>query len=173
MMRPPRVLDGLPKLTSGFDFLVGSWTVHNRRLRDPLTGGDDWWESTATATSTTMHNGAISVDEMWFADDGFAGTSFRVYTAADDTWTIYWVSSASGHLQPPVSGRWDADGRLFEAQGPDEYAGTPIVARYLWHVIDETSATWEQAFSVDETLTWETNWVMTWTRDPARDDAPT
>jgi hypothetical protein len=165
MTQTPRELDGLPRLTTGFDFLVGSWTVHNRRLREPLTGGDEWWESLATATSTTLHNGAISVDEMWFPDEGFAGTSFRVYTAADDTWAIYWVNSTTGHLQPPVSGRWDSAGGRFEAHGADEYAGRPIVARYLWHSIDHRTATWEQAFSVDDGQSWETNWVMTWTRD--------
>lgn len=38
----PRELDGLPRRTTGFDFLVGTWQVHNRRLRAQLTGSEEW-----------------------------------------------------------------------------------------------------------------------------------
>lgn len=164
MIHPPNVIDGLTKRTSGFDFLIGDWVVDNRRLAAPLSGSDEWYETGATASATTLHNGAISVDEMWYAELGFAGSSIRVHTAADDTWTIYWVNSDTGHLQAPVVGRWNADGSRFVATGPDEFEGTPILARYMWHSIEPRSATWEQAFSVDEGATWETNWVMTWRR---------
>lgn len=160
----PSNLDGLPKRTAGFDFLIGQWDVANRRLREPLTGSDEWYQTPATAVASTMHNGAISIDEMWFHELGFAGSSIRVHAPDHDTWTIYWVNSQSGHLQPPVSGRWSSDGSLFEATGDDEYDGRPIVARYYWHSVTPTGAVWEQAFSIDDGASWETNWVMTWTR---------
>lgn len=164
MPMSPLLIDGLTKRTSGFDFLVGDWTVANRRLRQPLAGRDDWYETDATASATTLHNGAISIDEMWFPQLGFAGTSIRVHTPADDLWTIYWVNSNSGHLQPPVRGTWSADGQRFVATGPDELDGRAILTRYLWHSVSASSATWEQAFSVDDGKSWETNWIMTWTR---------
>ncbi len=163
-MNPPRQLPGLAKKTSGFDFLVGDWNVDNNRLRRPLSGSDEWYRSHATASSTTLHNGAISVDEMWYADEGFAGASVRTYAAENDLWTIYWINSSTGTLQPPVSGRWNEAGDRFEARGPDTYDGRSIVARYLWHSITGSTATWEQAFSLDDGATWETNWVMTWIR---------
>lgn len=162
MLHPPNVIDGLAKRTSGFDFLVGDWSVANRRLREPLSGDEEWYETAATATATTLHNGAISVDEMWYAELGFAGSSIRVHSAEDDTWTIYWVNSRTGHLQAPVNGSWSDDGSRFVATGPDEFNGVPILARYMWHSIDAESATWEQAFSLDDGATWETNWVMRW-----------
>jgi hypothetical protein len=156
-------IDGLRKRTAGFDFLVGAWTVKNRRLRAPLTGQDDWYTTRAIATASTLHNGAISIDEMWFPELGFAGSSIRVHDAAAGDWTIYWVNSSTGHLQPPVRGRWREDG-TFVADGPDTFDGRDIIARYMWHSITPTSAVWEQAFSIDDRVTWETNWVMTWTR---------
>lgn len=164
MILDTRNLTGLPKRTSGFDFLAGEWEVANRRLRSPLTGSEEWYETTATAVAGTLHNGAISIDEMWYPELGFAGSSIRVHTAHDDRWTIYWVNSDTGHLQAPVSGRWTDDGQTFVATGPDEYDGTPILARYMWHSVAADSAVWEQAFSTDDGATWETNWVMTWTR---------
>lgn len=167
MLCDSRELAGLPRRTSGFDFLIGTWKVANRRLRSPLTGSDNWYETDATAISGTLHNGAISIDEMWYPDLGFAGSPIRVHTPHDDTWTIYWVNSDTGHLQPPVKGRWSADGETFVGTGPDEFGGSPILARFLWHSIAPDSAVWEQAFSTDEGATWETNWVMTWIRTGA------
>ncbi|MEV6491206.1 hypothetical protein AB0M20_21720 [Actinoplanes sp. NPDC051633] len=165
MIRPPHI-PGLHKRTAGFDFLVGDWLVDNRRLRTPLAGKDDWYTTPATATASTLHNGAISIDEMWFPELGFAGSSIRVHEAATGDWTIYWVSSGTGHLQPPVRGRWREDG-TFVADGPDTFDGRDIIARYMWHSITPTSAVWEQAFSVDDRESWETNWVMSWTRAAA------
>lgn len=152
---------GLPKVT-GFDFLVGDWTVQNLRLRRPLSGDTEWYETTAEATSRTLHNGAISIDEMWFPESGFAGSSIRLYEPATGQWTIYWVNSQTGTLQAPVAGRWQ--GGEFVAEGPDVFHGCDIMARYLWTAITPRSATWEQSFSLDEGRTWERNWIMHWQR---------
>lgn len=158
----PRELEGLPRRTTDWDFLVGEWTVHNRRLRTPLSGSGESYETTATAVSTTLQNGAISIDEMWFAEEGFAGTTIRVHDRDTDSWAISWVHSDRGGLEPPVTGRW-RDGR-FEGLGRDTHDGREVLVRFTWHSISETTATWEQEFSGDDGATWETNWVMTWTR---------
>lgn len=39
-----------------------------------------------------------------------------------------------------------------------------MAVRFFWHSISATTATWEQAFSADDGATWETNWVMSWSR---------
>lgn len=147
---------------SDFDFLVGEWEVHNRRLRAPLTGDDAWHETDAVATSRTLHNGAISVDEMWYPEPGFAGCSFRTYDRARHEWAIYWVNSMHGTLGMPVYGSWENG--VLVASGPDEYDGTPILARYVWSEITPSSAVWRQEFSADAGSTWELNWVMEWAR---------
>jgi hypothetical protein len=36
--------------------------------------------------------------------------------------------------------------------------------RYLWSRITDSTARWEQAFSLDEGNNWETNWYMDFTR---------
>jgi len=40
-----------------------------------------------------------------------------------------------------------------------EREGRPIRVRYIWSHITGNSAHWEQAFSLDESRTWETNWT--------------
>ena len=83
------------------------------------------------------------------------------------SWSIWWVNSRDGRLQPPVHGRFDAE-RLGTFYGDDTHDGTPdgtpVRVRYLWSRITPVSARWEQAFSVDGEQTWETNWIMDLTR---------
>ncbi|WP_171981925.1 hypothetical protein [Brevundimonas sp. LM2] len=40
----------------------------------------------------------------------------------------------------------------------------PVVARFTWSDIGPASARWSQAFSYDDGATWETNWVMVFSR---------
>ena len=75
-----------------------------------------------------------------------------------EEWTIYWANSSTGRLEPPVTGRF-VDGRG-EFSGDDTHEGMPVRVRYVWSEITPSSARWEQAFSVDEGETWETNWIM-------------
>jgi hypothetical protein len=49
----------------------------------------------------------------------------------------------------------------------EDYKGRPIVVRFLWTPIGPNLARWEQAFSTDDGASWETNWVMDFTRTGA------
>jgi hypothetical protein len=160
-----------PELTQDFGFQVGTWTVRHVRLLRPLTAMDaddpaSWTETTGNATASLMMGGQVSVDEIGLGN-GETGMSLRLLSPDNGEWKIYWVNSRDGVLQPPVAGRW-RDGS-FEGVGDDQYNGFQIVARYLWTDITATTARWEQAFSTDGGDTWETNWVMHWTRTSVRD----
>jgi hypothetical protein len=147
-----------------FDFQVGTWSVRHRRLVEPLSGSEEWSEYVGRATAWTLFGGAVSIDEIALSDSD-AGMSLRLLDPGG-TWTIYWVHSRDGRLQAPVAGRWQ-DG-VFVGQGEDTLRGRPILARYRWDSITAGTARWQQAFSVDGGETWETNWVMEWTRPDAR-----
>ena len=65
-------------------------------------------------------------------------------------------------LDPPVFGSF-ADGiGIFE--GADTLEGRPV--RRALHLVarDAREPRWEQAFSADGGQTWETNWIMDFTR---------
>jgi len=62
----------------------------------------------------------------------------------------------------PVRGRFEdgAEGRVGVFVADDVLEGVPVVCRFRWTVLNPRSARWEQAFSTDGGVTWETNWTM-------------
>ncbi len=147
-----------------FDFWFGSWDVRNRWLRRRLAGSDDWEEFDATVVARPLLDGVGNEDE--FRTDhagGFIGMSFRFFDPERRRWSIYWADSRRpGELDPPVFGTFSGDVGMFE--GEDVYRGRPILVRFTWTGVTTPTPRWEQAFSDDGGRTWETNWVMDFTR---------
>jgi hypothetical protein len=147
-----------------FDFLIGSWKVHNRRLKEPLKGSSVWYEFEGTSVARKVWDGHANQDEYRGNSPSGAihGLTLRLYEPSTRQWRLYWANEAKGVLDPPMVGAFQ-NGRgeffsheLFEGQG--------IYVRYVWSDITPTSCRWEQAFSADGGRTWETNWIMTFTR---------
>ena len=152
-----------------FDFLFGSWSIHNRRLRKRLAGSDVWDEFEATSVARPLLDGMGNEDE--FRTDfygGFIGMSFRFFDPRTKLWSIYWADTRRcGVLDPPVFGSFAGDIGIFD--GADSFEGRPIRVRFTWYGVKTPTPRWEQAFSDDDGETWETNWVMEFT--PAGDEA--
>jgi hypothetical protein len=159
-----------PSPTSDFDFLQGSFCVEGPRLRNALDPDSGWVDVSATSRATVHFNGAVSLDEMWFPDEQYFGMSLRLWDPTSRTWTVRWLTSRDGELQPPVQGQWDAGRCRFT--GPDTYRGVPIHASYSWSELTETTARWEQCFSVDGARTWQPNWTMHFERRDAPAEHP-
>lgn len=145
-----------------FDFIIGSWNVANRRLRTLFAGSDEWDHFPSTVTSQSIFNGAGNTEEIVFPTLGSRGFSLRLFDVGRKEWSIYWASSTTGLLYPPVVGTF-TDGRG-DFYGDDTHEGRPIKAHFIWSDITPTSARWEQEFSADGGHTWESNWVMEFTR---------
>ncbi|WKB54432.1 hypothetical protein [Eleftheria terrae] len=145
-----------------FDFLVGRWTVTNRRLRERHVGSTEWFEFPASYQAWSHLGGIMSVDQMDCESQGFAGCSVRTLDLARQQWAIYWIDSRSGRLFPPVHGGWAGGRGVFE--GEDEDNGRPVKVRFVWQRLGPDAARWEQAFSLDGGQQWETNWVMAFQR---------
>jgi hypothetical protein len=149
-----------------FDFLAGAWTLQNRRLKARGVGSNDWEEFPAVDCASIYLGSAVNTDEIHFTTKGWAGVTFRNFDMEKRQWSIYWVSSRNGKLQPPVVGGFEGDRGEF--YGEDEDGGRPVKARYLWIKQGPDHAHWEQAFSFDG-KTWEVNWMNDLTRaDPAK-----
>lgn len=156
----PPPLD-IPKVTGDFDFLVGSWDMHNERRRPALGEPAEWYDVESKMQVWTYFDGAISFDEGWFPTLNFQGATFRVYNPTSGAWSIHWINSQRGRLETPVIGSFTDGVGIFE--GPDVWEDQPIDVRFQWTPGDQ-QARWEQSFSTDGGQTWVPNWKMTHTR---------
>jgi len=142
-----------------FDFLVGEWRVHSRRLKERLAASTDWEEFEGTITSRRLMDGWANVDDTVFhTPQGiYRGVAPRAYDPKSGQWAIWWIDGRNpfGALDPPVKGRFVKGVGTFYAD--DVLRGKPIKVRFTWSDITPTTARWEQAFSPDGGKTWETN----------------
>ena len=140
-----------------FDFLIGRWNVRNEKLKERLRGSNEWETFDAVAEARQLPAGLGNIDHIAFGD--FTGMTVRLFDRATKLWSIYWASSNHGVFDPPVVGSFTDGVGLFE--GDDHHEGTPVRVRFVW---TQEPARWEQAFSADGGATWETNWIMRFTR---------
>ncbi|MDG4859788.1 hypothetical protein P8605_16790 [Streptomyces sp. T-3] len=146
-----------------FDFLTGRWSVRHRRALDFLDPGQGWEEFDGVTEGGTHFGGAAHFDEITIPGKGYSGLTLRLFNRATEEWSLYWADSRTGLLYPPVTGRFGEDG-TGEFFGDDEHEGRPVRVRFRWSGISESTARWEQAFSVDGEQGWVTNWVMEFRR---------
>lgn len=144
-----------------FDYFAGAWNTQQRRLRERGSGSADWEEFPATLCMSPYLDGLVTADEVVFPTKGWAGFTVRAFDLEKRQWSVYWISSRSGRLEPPVVGGFD--GALGEFYGQDSGAGRPVKVRYRWNKRDQDHARWEQAFSYDG-RSWETNWTADFER---------
>lgn len=156
-----RVRDG----RTDFDFLLGAWSVHNRRLMGRLRGSTQWEEFPSSCRARSIMSGLGNMDE--FTIDAPAGrveaVTVRLYNPTSQEWSIYWAaSSGSGRFDVPMVGHFDGPRGEFYSQ--EIFEGRHIFNRFIWTVMSRDSCRWEQAFSEDGGRTWETNWIMDFIR---------
>jgi hypothetical protein len=147
-----------------FDFLVGEWRVHHRRMKP---GSGEWVEFDGTCGNRLLIGGAANLEEHALqsaSGAAYHAVGLRAYDPQAKQCAIWWLDSRypSGPLDPPVKGGFkDGVGTFYSDFLQD---GKPARVRFLWSRITPTSARWEQALSLDAGKTWETNWVMEFRR---------
>lgn len=149
-----------------FDFWMGRWRGTHRQLKQRLAGSTEWitFESTCSARKILAGYGNIDENEIHKPAGTYAGVSLRTYDPATRLWSIWWLDSRNpGKLEPPVTGSFKNGIGTF--LGDDDFEGKKIKVRFVWTVTDPEHPHWEQAFSTDGGQSWETNWIMDFTRE--------
>ena len=149
-----------------FDFEIGTWKTHVRRLLHPLTGSTTWVEMEGVTTVKKVWGGRANLVELEADGPGghFEGLSLRLYNPDTHQWSLNFASSSDGTMTPPTIGEFK-NGRG-EFYSKETLNGRPILVRFVISDITPTSCRFEQAFSADEGKTWEVNWIATDTRIP-------
>lgn len=143
-----------------FDWDIGRWQVHMRRLLHPLTGSSTWVEYAGTDIVRKVWDGRANLGEVEL--DGAAGhlefLTLRLYNPQTHQWSMNITSSAAGVLSPPAVGSFDGErGEFFDQE---DYNGRSVLVRFEVSVVTPTTCRFEQAFSVDGGKTWEVNLVV-------------
>jgi quinol monooxygenase YgiN len=144
-----------------FDFLAGAWNVVNRRLVARGVGSAEWEEFPASHAARLHLGGLANVDEMVCPTKGWSGMTVRHFRIADRQWTIFWISSKTGAIDPGVVGGFEGDRGEFYGEDTDD--GKPVKVRFIWTRLGRDAARWEQSFSYSDGP-WEINWIMEFTR---------
>lgn len=148
-----------------FDFLFGSWKIHNRLLTERLRHSTEWVEFAARSDVAALLDGFGHLDRYSATGDGtpFEGMTLRLFDPTTGEWSLHWADTVRARtLLPPMTGRFV--GGVGEFYGEETVGGKKVLCRFLWTQTHPDSPRWEQAFSEDDGKTWETNWIMTFTR---------
>ncbi len=144
-----------------FDFLVGKWRIHNKKLNKRLAGCQDWTEFEAAGECRKILKGFGNTDSFITEFDGkpFEAITLRLFNPATKLWSIYWADSQKVVLDVPQIGSFE--NRIGEFYARDIFEGKPIIVKFKWDTTDAEMPIWSQAFSADNGKTWEWNWYMT------------
>src|SRR4029077_10373189 len=130
-----------------FDWDIGSWKVHMRRLQHPLSGSTSWVEYEGTDVVRKVWDGRANLGEVEL--EGAAGhlefLTLRLYNPQSHQWSMNISSGAAGTLGAPAGGGFEGGRGEFYDQ--EAYNGRTILVRFEVSVLTPTSCRFEQAFS--------------------------
>ena len=150
-----------------FDFELGAWKIHLKRLVHPLTDSTTWVEFDGTSVTRKVWDGRAQLAE--FETDSPAGghiegLTLRLYDRQTHQWSLYWATSKSGTMGVPTIGEFkDGRGEFYDTE-PSGPNGKTILVRFIWSKTNTNSPHFEQSFSEDGGKTWEVNWITDQTR---------
>jgi hypothetical protein len=147
-----------------FDFEIGTWKTHLKRLVKPLTGSTTWVEYEGISKVTKVLDGRANLVELKAKGPAgtFEGLSLRLYNPQSRQWSLNFANVNSGVITPPAIGEFK-NGRG-EFYNQDTLNGRSILVRFIISDITPNSCRFEQAFSDDGGKTWEVNWIAVDTR---------
>ena len=145
-----------------FDFLIGDWKAHVRRLPDRLNNSNKWDEYDGISNHHKLldSNANFEQFEVTSIDKKLhiKAQTLRMYNPATRQWSIYLVDLDNGTLDaPPVVGGFS--GKRGEFYHQELLKGRTILVRYVWLDLSPNSARMEQSYSPDGGKTWEVNWI--------------
>lgn len=103
-----------------FDFLLGSWTIHNRRRTNAFSPTKDgvWEEFEAIHTGAKHLDGKVNIEHFEGAfpsGEIRKGLTIRTFDPQSQQWSICWLDNANPADFSPLVGRFqDGIGLFYE-----------------------------------------------------------
>ena len=147
-----------------FDWEFGNWHTHLWRLKQPLSGSNEWLKYDGTTVVRKIWDGRANLVELKV--DGsthIEALNLRLYNPETHKWSLNFASSKAGTLGTPTVGEFkNGRGEFFDQE---DFNGRPVLVRFIIiSDIKSKSCKFEQSFSTDGGKTWEVNWIAIDTR---------
>ena len=145
-----------------FDFLIGDWKAHVRRLPERLRGSNVWVEYDGISNHKKLLDSNANFEEFDVSSPDhklrIKAQTLRLYNPESHQWSIYLLDLDKGTLDLlPVVGQFI--GKRGEFYNQQAWEGRAVLVRYVWLDISPKSSRMEQSFSSDGGKTWEVNWI--------------
>jgi hypothetical protein len=147
-----------------FDFNVGVWDTHIKRIPEPWSAPSKFIELNGTVTVRKVWDGRAQLEEI--ETDGpnghWEGLTLFLYNPEAHQWSQSFVNSKIGTLTPPLIGSFkDGRGELFSS---DTFNNRSILVRGVWSDIKPDSHHFEESYSNDGGKTWVPAFIATLSR---------
>jgi hypothetical protein len=150
-----------------FDFNLGVWKSHIRRVLHPLAASSETIELTGRVTVRKVWGGRAQLEEI--EADGplghWEGLTLFTYNLQAHQWIQSYANAKDGVIGTPLIGSF-GNGQL-ELYSQDTLDGRTILVRGTWSHIEPNSHQYEESYSGDGGRTWATAFSATVTRESA------
>lgn len=159
--------------THDFDFNIGTWHTHIRRVTDPFSPSSPSIELNGTVTVKPVWNGKAQLEQIEAAGPNghWEGMTLFLYNPESHEWSQTFANNKMGAPGTPNIGFF-ANGRV-ELYGQDTFKGKFILVRAVWSDISSEGHHYAESYSNDAGRTWHLSFTAELTRqDPATVTAP-
>ena len=150
-----------------FDFLLGDWKAHVKRLPERLVGSTQWVEYDGISRHHPVLGSSANFEEFEvdspLTHQHIKAQTLRLYDPASRQWSIFGLDVDKGSLGLPATIGQFNDG-VGEFYDYESWKGHMVLVRYQWTHSGHDHAHMEQAFSADGGKSWEVNWICDLTR---------
>lgn len=155
-----------------FDFWLGEWDVRNRYRVE----GQGWTDAGTAVDKVFAVVGGCAVVELWDGNLGrtrLRGFSVRTYDPQRRRWILVlnWPQTADAVRFTTLEGGFRHGRGEFERHGADPEQH-PVLIRYTFSDITDSTLRWNDGLSRDSGRTWRTNWIMEFRRRSPINDPP-
>jgi hypothetical protein len=159
-LQPQALRDG----KHDFDFNVGTWKTHIKRIQNPFDSPGQYVELNGTVTVRKVWDGRAQLEEI--EADGpnghWEGMTLFFYNPDAHQWTQSYVAGKTGVMSPPLIGEFkDGRGQLIAM---DTFKERAILVRAVWSDIKPDSHRFEESYSGDGGKTWAPAFIAELTR---------
>jgi hypothetical protein len=149
-----------------FDFNIGVWHTHIKRILDPFASTSESVELNGTVTVRKVWDGKAELEEI--EADGPKGhwqaLTLFLYNPSAHQWSQSFVNSKVGTLSPSSTNIGEfKDGRAVLV-GQDTVNSRSILVKAVWSDIKPDSHQYEESYSNDGGTTWVRSFIANLTR---------